>query len=571
MFALTGNAKRNPVNWGAKSCNVSLDINGIELNRKMTQSGAKEFDVDGSVKGVNFTGTPKEKQSQLMEFLGVTESQIEAVLETGRFAEMDDTQRKAVIFKALNISVTPDALAKWLKKHEGSINWDFVIETQLKGYDLNDDSLQKVFVERRRNAKRQLSDLSAEMDRFLNLPNVDIKLRGKAEEKLAGLKAELETLLKQSGEASTLHRVITEFEAVKAELNKPDNSDRITGLTYDLGILAPEMEALEAHLYILKEKIAAEKGIVSGIGEFVEIGDECDRCNQKVTKTLAKKLASDHKKRIAMHERVIKDTTEQLQGVEKDITELRQKITGLQSEIKSLEAGNYKGDRKLLEKRYDELLAEKKRLETLAVNPEEINTLRGRITNGEAMLANMDLVERADSRKAEIEENVASLQQQVTIADALEKAYSPKGVKAELLRQAIDRVEVVANDFLKPVGLGNLKIETLINDKEVFELTVGGKPENSFSRAQRHAIGISIQAVLSILTGLKILAVDDVDIFVGTTKSVVNQLIFSNLAKFDTVLIFKAEAVKPAPLNMPNAAMYWLNGKMEVVSKNANQ
>lgn len=563
LFALTGISRRDPVQWGAKSCAVNLVSNDLEITRKETRSGSKELSL--WKKGGDFEGTTTEKQSQLMRLFGMTETQVEAVLETGRFLELKDDDRKDVIFRALDIRVTAEHLLGWLGKQQPDIDWNKIVGREIESGLNPDADNQKVFVERRRAAKRRLSDLSAEMDRFLQLPNVDIRRKHNAQALLADLEKNLAELHQRKGEASHLPRITVEFEAVKSELNKPDNSDRIRGLTYDAEVLQEQLDGLNAEKEQLLEKVSTERGTIAGIGAFQDLGDSCDRCGQRVTKTLAKRLASEHSKRVKLHESLLKDATGKLAEVNKEAGEISNKIGALKQEIRDLESGNYKGDRKTLERRYDELLAEKKRLSEIVVTPAEIDALELRISNGRSLLANIELVEQSEKRKAEIEEAVAETQLEIEASDWLEKAFSPKGVKADLLRSAIAKVEDLANEFLSPLGFGEFRIQTTDGSREVFRVMVGEKPDVSFSRAQRHAINFVIQAVLSQLTGLKILAVDDVDMFVGDTKSLVNRIIFNNIAKFDTVLIFKADAEKPKPVPVDGVSQFWLNGKLEEV------
>ena len=563
IFALTGASRRPVVNWQGSSATANLRIQGLEISRKETKSGSKDLKV--IINGVTTDGSPTVTQEALLKALNLTTDQIETVLETGRFLSLSDAQRKDVFYRSFNIRITPENLERWLSDQDPATDWKKIVAQEIEsGIDIEDDN-QKTYVERRRLRKRQASDLETELQR-LTPPDVDVTKEQTAKDLLDKYRGELAKLYEQKGQASQLQSIQIEFEAVKSELNKPDNSDRIRRLSDDVTEFEGELSDLRNIREDLLSKRAEERGILSGIGDFNELGESCPTCQQKITKTLAKKLQSEHNKRVKMHEVKLKDIESDLAKIQKDFDALSEKIAATKSEIKSLESGNYKGDRKSLEKRYDQLLKQINDLKNVESVDKAIGELNGRISKGEAMLSDIERAKQTLKRRDEIEVELAKVTQDIKVSDTLEKAYNPKGgVKATLLRDSLNLFEMSANDILAPMGLGELKLITQSGSKDVFEIHVGGAPDISFSRAQRHFINIVIQATLSLTTGIKILAIDDLDVFVGDMRRLANGAIFKMLEKFETVLLFKAQDEAPAPNAAQNISQFHLNGYLREV------
>jgi len=562
LFALTGITRRNIINFGSKSGEVEMQNGNWQILRKETASGGKTLAVSNGQGAIG--GNNTEIQEKFQNAIGLSIAQVDAMLNTGRFLEMEETERRKVIFQALGIEITHKTLNEWLSRQDGETDWMKITGVLLEdGFEFDADN-QKVFVERRRAAKRELGDLQERMRRFANLPAPDVKKREEAEALLADLEAKLKALYEQRGQQRAAVQLKVEFEAVKAELCKPDNSDVIRSLEVDIEKLENNLTAARAD----KELLVAEKaGLEAGIKamqNFQALGDTCDRCGQPVSKEVAGKLAAEHKKKLAEAEKQLKKVSGKLVEVGGCIQSYQEGLREYNSRIAELRKTHYQGDRKGLEKRHDEL---QKLLNdnSAPVNlEEEIRALESRVNKGREVITNFKAAENADRERAELEEKIALAGQHIQQFDLLEKAYSPKGVKAELLREKINEFQAAANEMLQAVNLGKLEIITERNGKEVFEVMVNGMPESSYSRAQRWAISIALQGALT-AGRLGILCLDDIDMFVGQMKSLANKMIIANKNKFDTVMIFRATDQRPTS-NGAEINQFWLTGRgVEVV------
>jgi len=263
----------------------------------------------------------------------------------------------------------------------------------------------------------------------------------------------------------------------------------------------------------------------------------------------------------------LKDANKKLDENIKLIAEYQKTIEETRQEIDKLKKTSYQGDRKALEKRHDELQAMLNETVTPENLEEQIQQLEARISKGRELVGSLKAAENADKERAELEDNIALTEMQIKQFDLLEKAYSPKGVKSDLLREKLDSFQAAANEMLQAVNLGAMEIITEQNGKEVFEIMVNSLPEASYSRAQRWAIAIALQGALTQF-GLKVLCVDDVDMFVGNMKSLANKMISANKDKFDTILIFRASDERPVVNGGGSGIRYfWLTGRsVEAVS-----
>lgn len=562
LFALTGITRRNIVNFGSKSGEVEIQNGDWQILRKETASGGKTFAVSNGQGAIG--GNNTEIQEKFLNAIGLSAAQVDAMLNTGRFLEMEETERRKVIFQALGIEITHKTLHEWLSRQDGETDWMKIIGVLLEdGFEFDADN-QKIFMERRRAAKRELSDLQERMRRFADIPAPDVKKREEAEALLADLEAKLKALYEQRGQQRAAVQLKVEFEAVKAELCKPDNSDVIRSLEVDIEKLEKNLMAAQAEKELLVKEKAELEAEKKTLQNFQVLGDICDRCGQPVNKKIAEKLAAEHKKKLAEIEKQLKKVAGKLDEVGGCRQSCQEGLREYNSRIAELRKTHYQGDRKMLEKRHDELQKLLNENSAPANLEEEIRALEGRISKGREVISNFKAAENADRERAEIEEKLALAEQHIQQFDLLEKAYSPKGIKAELLREKINEFQAAVNEMLQAVNLGKLEIITERSGKEVFEVLVNGMPEASYSRAQRWAINIALQGALT-AGRLGILCLDDIDMFVGQMKSLANKMIIANQNKFDTIMIFRATDQRPAA-NSAEIKQFWLTGRgVEVV------
>jgi len=568
-WALTGDIDRDPVNWDAKSAKVVLSLsNGVQIMQSKTNSGSPSLAVESPSK--QLTGSTSEIRAELLRQLNVTTKQIDAILNTRRFADMKEADRKDVVFRALNVEVTPENLSAWLEKNGPEFDWPSIVSKL--DVDLNDvDGNKKIFTERRRSAKRESDMLSAELDRLTggeqdSVTDKEIANKASYIKHLNGLQDELADIHRLQGSAGDIPELEKRIAALKADLEKPNNTEKIAKLQANYDKSAKTLKALSDELNEIYTKVTAAKTKLgyaqADIEKLETLGDVCDRCKRKITPAQKKKILAEMTEKESGFQKDYSAVTEAHEKKEAEHDEVAKTANSLNWEIEELKKTNFEGDRKAIQGEIDEASRKLENLRELAAgNTGKIAELKQRIEKGQAIITRIEIAERNIKRRVEIEERSLEVVDEIAQFDAFVKAYEPKGLKADLLKSAIDRVNALLNKYGSHLDFGDIKFITERGNKPVFELEVNGNPENAYSRAQRQAIGVAVQMVLSSLCGLGILCIEDADMFKRPLKEKVNDMIFSNAGDFETVLIFSATDIDsefPA-INQENISVIELN------------
>ena len=145
--------------------------------------------------------------------------------------------------------------------------------------------------------------------------------------------------------------------------------------------------------------------------------------------------------------------------------------------------------------------------------------------------------------------DLAKLQQQVAVADALVDLLGPKGLPAKVLGRAVGDFEAMINAALKPFGFS---LSFLVDPWNVAVRTADqGQPIpfDLLSAGEQLWTGLAFQLALAALSGLNCCCLDAAETVVGVRRSVLTGLIMN--APVDQVIVAMAKAAGEAAPEIP--------------------
>ncbi|NOY58930.1 MAG: AAA family ATPase [Calditrichaeota bacterium] len=505
LYALTGDIGRHPVKYGEKSCWVALVTPDFAVERQeynsSTPTKLKVF-----VKGGEFDGNNTSKQQRLIEMLGTNEKVIRAVIDSGKFLQMKPDERKQIVFDVLDIEITEEKLIQWLNnKFEGKDWSGFIkkLKKEDKFFKLDQEQyIRKLATDMRRLIKRELNKLSAEIDRYLEVDPEAKNLLPKAEALLSQLESELKEALEQKGQKKV---------ELMEELNK-----KIDKKTKEREELFKQRSEVAASLAKAESHIANHQDMIEKIKK---LGKKCV-LSDKIDCPMS---GEDIQKLIEAEEFALQETQKMYDDIKKSMSKLDKKIKKAGQELNELM--KQRGDL-----RWEDPELNKK-----------IQELEFRIQRGKNYIQELKDKANAIERKKELEQQIAEKNEEVQLWDGLEKAYGEKGIKAEILRDVIKKMEEKANEVSDAAGIGKITFKTQENGKETFEILVNDKPHLQYSTAEQHVIALAVQHAISSLSNLRLLVLDNAELFVEPLNVKVSAAIFSIQGQYDTILIFRSQ------------------------------
>lgn len=576
-FVLGVMLDRNPVSWGEKSAEVMLQSGKVVMTRKQTASGSKDFSVVVGGKGIS--GTPADVELQLYRQLNVTDDQIEALLETGQWLYMDSGRRKDTIFKALKLSITKEILLEYLNSNGPEIDWEKLVEERQvfdrDTFDFDEiDINNAIFTNLRREEKRLSKELSTQLDRYLDVEVIDTSKRESFVSLLNNLKSERDQLVSEKGAVGAGDTNLTQarIDGLKKELNKPDNTKAIEKIDAEIKAVQFEIDTLNGDLSAMRDQSVKVKTQMTALEEqarkIKNIDGDCPTCGRKMTQSAATKALNEIEKEMRPLMQINASETEHFEKLKAEIRVAAKNIEELMSERAKLKSEQLSGNRKDLQLQIEQLESSLESMPTAdkldAINA-EISSLDQRIAKGQEMIDKVDRYAEAQKNKADIESRLADSETMINAYDLLEKAYGDKGIKAQMLSNALARIETKATELVKTLGFESFTFYIRKEGRaEVFAYEIDGRLESEYSEAQRHAFSIIVQMVLAQLSGLKFLVIENLYKFVNPLRQNVNTLIFGESHSFDTIILLSATDVKPVKINQPDLVQYHIeNGRVE--------
>ena len=521
---------------------------------------------------------------------------ISALLNTSRFLELPQKEQQALLFSLLGLSFTTEKILEHLQAWPGAgekeiLAFGKLVNGQADGGPEVFDKLHKIFYNERTGAKRVLKELEAmakQESGQAELPAGAWEQREKIRADLQALKDQRGQLMRQLGQVTMQlkHRQDVEANIPRLEQEKRELEERIAACwTGDAAAernadqaLAERIEDMEKEKKELQGradealKIAAElKAAISQNEKLIqtlqEAGDTCPLSEAMTCPADKKKIANE-----------IAAETEQIrQAWEKEKTrlaEVEEKIAALDREIKELQQKRQASrekfaqldlDRKRLadvEQRLEYFrrqLEDKEDIRPPAELQEEIDQLGVRIANGEELVKKIAIYEDRLARQQELQERLVRARAEVEALEVLVEAFGPKGIRAKLLDEVIEKLQARADERMQLLTGGKYRVKFAMPEfAPVVEKD--GVPVRKLSTGERLLLGVVMQDVLAGLAGLRVLVVDDANHFDQQNKNALMRMLLKVREDYDTVMVFSALGeVAPRDPGIPGVAVWYVN------------
>lgn len=202
----------------------------------------------------------------------------------------------------------------------------------------------------------------------------------------------------------------------------------------------------------------------------------------------------------------------------------------------------------------------------------EEQALVGLANRKRAAQAKIDALRSHESsigRLKELEGQRAAIAVEVDVADELVKALDPKALPAKILELRIGPVQKGLNQVLADITGGQYQVTLEAGAKGV-ELNVWKKGIEHplflalLSHSERLRLGTAISVAFALITPLRIIAIDEVDLLLRGPRGLLNVAIGGLLAPagdLETVLMFQSADAKPTMLTDPPdgpVAVFWV-------------
>ncbi len=463
------------------------------------------------------------------------------------FLSWPDVQRRETLFRLIpGLNPSPEDIAARLRQHVPDPNFSLFNLATLAGTK-GFKAAENEAIAKRRESKRTLEELKVEEPedratiggRDYILPDIQeaeiqgalVKLRadrdklitkrGKVEggiENLPQLEADLEELKKSRFQASELPdaQSIGDQETAIAI-----QKESLKKLKADLEAAQITQEAFPAFCpAIASAQVPCPKAcqLISGADdsdpEVIEQLDAAVMEKEEHIQALEQKLEQDNK-RFKAHQ------------------EHETEITNLEAKIKDLQA---------------------KKESTEATKPldEKISALDARIETGQTLHDTVRDFWRQKDAADQAKERIDKVKTESTTYDALAKALAPDGIPSQLIKEALGPVNEVLAQASSYLFEGQPPVE-LNGELEVYR---GTTPYSCLSKSARYRVGICFQYALAILTGSRLLMVDEGDILDPLNRACLIEFLLDIGPQFDTILVF-ATSNEARPSSAPDLLTTW--------------
>lgn len=473
--------------------------------------------------------------------LNVTKDMLSAILNVGRFFDMEPATQKEMIISLIGADVTPEKVVE-LFNVDGDASEAFKLLTgPINSLAAIQNAYQYSF-ERRTVVKRELKDLKPPGAPEGEAPPVD-KIRALLET----LRKELETKVAararldvSSGTEKTRERLKRERERLLA-MERPGLAE----------LLKERLQAeIDATSHYAELYTAVEQKVISARAQILSRDENV----KLLSKFNGRCVAGDH-----VCPAPAKDMEAALEAQQRVRTKLKTDVSALEAELADL--GRKRDDKTGFNEAYAAVnkqeeairLYEHSRQQLTAVTNEldglpdafvtdtraidgEIQVLRDRILNGEKRLADsVSWVERARQVTA-VAEKRARLEKEVSQLEQLVEFFGPKGVKVKLIDERIGGFVTQINQNLAPLGF-ELAIQV-----EPWRILWGRRPISRISRSERFRMAIPFQIALAKLTGLNFIIVDDAELLTPEARSqVMRMIVGAGLDQAVVIMTFMSE------------------------------
>lgn len=554
-------------------------------------------------------GTTVITQERLLESLGTSAQVVSALCRSPRFLSLEQGEQQDVLFGLLGFNMTIESVIgeveKWCARAGDKIvlakmllaeNGEVPVVGGLAGFD----KIAEIAVKARRRAGR-------EVDRLSKLNEAAWAEVGKAAalewtkemaEEMKSLENRRDGLAKDIGAAdSAKHllqnlerecaRLVREIEDAKKVLSGY-NAETSTKLRDQIARLTKIVNESNAELDRLRTKTAGLKAerdqIVSSVnGAKGKTGDfscpvfaiACPASGETRQKSLQFML--DRQNDLNMQiieagsqesklEQVAKKADQDANFIQAELNrhiavepeKVKAKITQLESE---------------LEKARSQMSAVKS-IPDVARLEETLGTVQESIRDLESKRQAVAMVEKTREKAGEIKTSLEKVEMEHRVWDLVARATDPDGAKAELVKTKLASLEERLNQRLGWLSNGEWQIWLLTEGKynlRVLRRQSGSmRAVGSLSKSEERMLQLAVQDALAQLSGLKLLVIDELELFGDKFFAMFCLFLDKVRADYDTVLIAMTMA-HGVVRDVPGSRQYLVeNGSVKELNKAAS-
>jgi len=282
----------------------------------------------------------------------------------------------------------------------------------------------------------------------------------------------------------------------------------------------------------------------------------CRLSGQEVTE-LANQLAAE-----------INTVDQEILSQDTECVALEAAIQALQQQINSLEQAQAKLphlERELerLQTELDSALREaddwEDALRHNGANPEEIDLLQARLQRGQELQRALELTAHGSRQAERLRQSLEELEQQAGLAEHLVKALGPDGIRKSLLGDRLAVLTGEINTWLASCTEGRYQLAWQEDFTPLITRQGQPLPLRLLSTSEQFRVNIALQAAIAQLTGLKFLAVDEVDMLDQDNRDLLMVTMLTAAEQFDQIMLFCTMGeVQPADPGLPGVKMFWV-------------
>jgi len=587
------------IRQGAKDCQVGLELAGLgSVLRAMPPHSLSV----GQSRNIH------ESQAAIYRHIGADEQLVRLCLNAGAFINLPPAEQKAFLFALCGISCTAEEItvasteylgAAGLTQEEAGEVAEQIRNLLPRGFGGDPailEGMEKRARELRRETKRDLERTRAALAETV-LPQLPegITLEDQAEltAQLAELEAEQNELLQLYGarqsaarqlalcrdKAGQLAAAIEQLGSERDELEREVGASLATGdpggsegrfeLEMELARLKEQLKALSEKDLDLARQLSSLEATAQAKRDTAEqlqhFTGQCPLAPQLLGCRLSGQEVTDLTNRLAADintvDQEIKSQDTKYAALQSEIQTLQQQINSLErAEVKLLNLGRE------LERRQAELDGVRQEadewedaLRHRGVDPEEIELLQKRLQRGQELLRALELAKHGSLQADRLRQSLEELEQQAGLAEHLVKALGPDGIRKSLLGDRLAGLTREINTWLASCTEGRYRLAWQEDFTPLITRQGQPLPLRLLSKSEQFRVNIALQAAIAKLTGLKFLAVDEVDMLDQDNRDLLLATVLTAAEQFDQIMLFcTVGEVQPADPGLPGVKMFWV-------------
>ncbi len=590
-----GRGANELINREGKDCQVGLEIAGL---------GGVVRAMPPHTLAVGKSRNIQESQAAIYHHLGADEQLIRQALNTGAFITMTPAEQKAFLFALCGISCTAEeisaATVQYLcgvgvpekQAREIARRVNTLLPRGFGGDPAILEGMEKRAREERRETKKDLERTRAALSE-MELPNfpdgIGPEDKEAVERQLAGLEAEKNELLKDYG----ARRV--------AEENIAKGRERTGRLALELDRLG-EKDILERELASKEQaKLAANAGLLrlkEQLAQMAGTSAELDRelaalqAGCRTRQAVVEKLRSfDGHCPLAPKLIACRMSGSEVAGLvnqlETENDAEAQKIINLKASIQKLQAGKQDLQRQIeraektlaetdtaqqelrgrisaidraqkeLDSTRQEVAAWEETLHRGGADPEEIDRLQERISQGREILRRLEVAEHGRRQACQLQQDLEMLEVELAVTEHMVKALGPDGIRKSLLGDRLAGFTREINTMLAACTEDSYQLAWQEDFTPLINRDGQALPLKLLSKSEQLRVGIALQAAAAKIAGLNFLAVDEVDMLDQDNRDMLTGTMLDMLDQFDQIMLFCTVGdVQPQNPGLPGVKMF---------------